>query len=146
MLHSKILPQTSKKFTQIYLSYLWHFTTLLSVNIAYVGSLSLSSLYDRRHHPLFGNTSYEVSDTMLGWSIRLLRFSHGRTDGRRNKGTLRGPRRPKSHIQCGTNFWSSSGWVKKENFTKGTKCSKGQWKKMRFQPLFNEIKSGLSNN
>ena len=28
MLHSKILPQTFKKFTQIYLPYLWHFATL----------------------------------------------------------------------------------------------------------------------
>ena len=28
MLHSEILPQTSKKFTQINLSYLWHFATL----------------------------------------------------------------------------------------------------------------------
>ena len=28
MLHSKILPQTSKKFTQIYLPCLWHFATL----------------------------------------------------------------------------------------------------------------------
>ena len=28
MLHSKILPQTSKKFTQINLPYLWHFATL----------------------------------------------------------------------------------------------------------------------
>ena len=30
MLHSKILPQTSKKFTQINLPYLWHFATLHS--------------------------------------------------------------------------------------------------------------------
>ena len=30
MLHSEILPQTSKKFTQINLSYLWHFATLLN--------------------------------------------------------------------------------------------------------------------
>ena len=30
MLHSEILPQTSKKFTQINLSYLWHFATLYS--------------------------------------------------------------------------------------------------------------------
>ena len=29
MLHSKILPQTSTKFTQIYLPYLWHFATLI---------------------------------------------------------------------------------------------------------------------
>ena len=29
MLHSKILPQTSKKFTQINLPHLWHFATLL---------------------------------------------------------------------------------------------------------------------
>ena len=30
MLLSKILPQTSKKFTQIYLPYLWHYATLAS--------------------------------------------------------------------------------------------------------------------
>ena len=30
MLHSKILPQTSKKFTQINLPYLWHFATLVA--------------------------------------------------------------------------------------------------------------------
>ena len=33
MLHSKILPQTSKKFTQIYLPYLWHFATLIGYGV-----------------------------------------------------------------------------------------------------------------
>ena len=42
-------------------------------------SLSLSSLYDRRHYPLFGNTSYEVSQC---WDDL--------------QGTLRGPRGPKN--------------------------------------------------
>ena len=41
MLHSKILPQTSKKFTQINLPYLWHFATLVTTCVLSVPGIQL---------------------------------------------------------------------------------------------------------
>ena len=62
-------------------------------------SLSLSSLYDRRHRPLFVNTLNEGSDMILEWFIRLQRWFRFflRAGGRTDEGVPRGPRGPKNY-------------------------------------------------
>ena len=48
LLLSKILPQTTKKFTQIYLPYLWHYATLYSWSWYNVMKYSQATWSDHR--------------------------------------------------------------------------------------------------
>ena len=73
----------------------------LSLSLSSSLSLYLSSRYDRRHRPLYGNISYEGSGMSLRWSIRLkmwFRFL-ARTGGLTDEGVPRGPRGPKKEAE-----------------------------------------------
>ena len=79
MLLSKILPQTSKNFTQIYLPYLRHYETLVLEDGPSLSPFEITKIFNNLCHPVFteyysGITYFEsillVFTNFSLWSIK----------------------------------------------------------------------------